>query len=58
MIVKAIPCSAVHVSALSKLKGLPSRLRYSPRGGGVLPYESDEAASRKISTTPLKGTRI
>ena len=29
------------------------------RGGrGLLPYKSDEAASRKISTTPLKGTRI
>ena len=25
---------------------------------GLLPYKSDEAASRKISTTPLKGTRI
>ena len=27
-------------------------------GGGVLPYESDEGARRKISRTPLKGTRI
>ena len=27
-------------------------------GGGVLPYKSDEGARRKISRTPLKGTRI
>ena len=27
-------------------------------GGGVLPYKSDAGARRKISTTPLKGTRI
>ena len=58
MIVKTIPCSAVHVSALSKQKSLPSRVRCSPGGRGVTPYKSDEAASRKISTTPLKGTRI
>ena len=28
------------------------------RGGGVLPYKSDEGARRKISRTSLKGTRI
>ena len=27
-------------------------------GGGVLPYISDAGARRKISRTPLKGTRI
>ena len=27
-------------------------------GGGVLPYKSDGGACRKISRTPLKGTRI
>ena len=27
-------------------------------GGGVLPYKSDGVARRKISITPLKGTRI
>ena len=27
-------------------------------GGGVLPYKSDGGARRKISRTPLKGTRI
>ena len=26
--------------------------------GGVLPYKSQEGARRKISRTPLKGTRI
>ena len=32
--------------------------KLSNGGGGVLPYKSDGGARRKISRTPLKGTRI
>ena len=37
---------------------LKVRSEESPGGGGVLPYKSDEGTRRKISRTPLKGTRI
>ena len=45
---------------MSLVRGRRGDVYSFPRGGGgrVLPYKRDGGARRKISITPLKGTRI